>query len=84
MSTSIFSGIATATLQGWLTDAQNALQQLELGKQVVRIHSADGKAVAFTAGDVDKLKAHIRALQSAIAINSGSSALPYSVATWTR
>ena len=84
MSTSIFSGISTATLQGWLTDAQNALQQLALGKQVVRIQSADGKAVAFTAGDTDKLRAHIRALQSAIAINSGSSALPYSVATWTR
>ena len=84
MSTSIFSGIATVVLQGWLTDSQNALQQLALGKQVVRIQSADGKAVAFTAGDADKLKAHIRSLQSAIAINSGSSGLTYSVATWTR
>jgi len=84
MSTSIFSGISQATLQGWLTDAQNALQQLALGKQVVRIQTADGKAVSFTSGDVDQLKAHIRALQTAIAIGSGSSALPYSVATWTR
>ena len=84
MSTSIFSGISTATLQGWLTDAQNALQQLALGKQVVRVATSDGKSISFTAGDVDKLKQHIRTLQSAIAINDGSSSLPYSVATWTR
>ena len=79
-----FTGIATATLRTWLADGQAAMQALALGKQVVRIQSADGKAVAFTAGDVDKLKAHIRSLQSAIAINSGSSGLSYSVATWTR
>ena len=84
MSTSIFSGIPTATLQTWLTDSQNALQKLATGAQVVRIATSDGKSVAFTAGDTDKLKQHIRALQAAIAINSGASALPYSVATWTR
>jgi hypothetical protein len=84
MSTSIFSGISTATLQGWLTDSQNALQQLALGKQTVAVGTADGKMIRFTPGDVDKLRAHIRALQSAIAINSGASGLPYSVATWTR
>ena len=84
MSNSIFSGVPTATLQGWLTDSQNALHQLALGKQVVRVATSDGKSVAFTAGDVDKLRQHIRALQSAIAINNGASALSYSVATWTR
>jgi uncharacterized 2Fe-2S/4Fe-4S cluster protein (DUF4445 family) len=83
MSTSIFSGISTTVLQGWLTDSQNALQQLALGKQVVRVQTGE-KGITFTSADVDKLKAHIRALQSAIAINSGSSGLPYSVATWTR
>jgi hypothetical protein len=83
MSTSIFSGISTATLQGWLTDAQNALQQLALGKQVVRIQTGE-KSLSFTASDTEKLRQHIRTLQNAIAINDGSSSLPYSVATWTR
>jgi hypothetical protein len=85
MSNSIFSGVPTATLQTWLTDSQNALHQLALGKQVVRVATSDGKSVAFTAGDVDKLKQHIRALQAAISIASGqSSGQPYSVAVWTR
>jgi len=80
-----FSGIATATLQTWLTDAQTAMQSLALGKQTVSISTADGKRISFTAADLDKLRRYIYRLQTAIAIATGeTTGLPYSVATWTR
>lgn len=79
-----FSGIATATLQTWLTDAQTAMQSLALGKQVVRIQTGE-KSISFTQADLDKLRSYIYRLQSAIAIaTGGTTSLPYSVATWTR
>jgi hypothetical protein len=80
-----FFGVPTATLRTWLTDGQAAMQSLALGKQVVRIQTADGKTVAFTAADLDKLRSYLRRLQLAIAIADGTSTgQPYSVATWTR
>jgi hypothetical protein len=79
-----FSGIATATLQTWLTDAQTAMQSLALGKQVVRIQTGE-KSISFTQADLDKLRRYIYRLQTAIAIATGeTTSLPYSVATWTR
>ena len=79
-----FSGIATATLQTWLTDAQTAMQSLALGKQVVRIQTGE-KSISFTQADLDKLRRYIYRLQTAIAIATGATTdQPYSVATWTR
>lgn len=80
-----FTGVATVTLQTWLTAAQTALQSLSIGAQVVSVSTADGKRVSFTAADSDKLRRYILRLQQAIAIAQGTtSSLPYSVATWTR
>jgi hypothetical protein len=79
-----FSGIATATLQSWLSDAQTAMQQLALGKQVVRIQTGE-KSLSFTQADLDKLRRYIYRLQTAISIATGATTgQPYSVAVWTR
>jgi hypothetical protein len=81
---SIYAGIATATLQTWLAEAQTAFHALSIGKQTVSLSIGD-KRVAFTAAEVPKLRAYISQLQTAIAINQGTSTgKPYSVATWTR
>ena len=79
-----FSGIATATLQGWLSEAQTAMQQLAIGKQVVRLQTGE-KSLSFTAADIDKLRKYILRLQTAISIATGATTgQPYSVAVWTR
>jgi len=84
MSTSIFSGIATATLQTWLTDAQTALHEVSIGKRTVTLALGD-KRVSFSPADVRALRAHIAQIQTAIAIATGNpTGSPVSVATWTR
>jgi hypothetical protein len=80
----VYAGIATTTLQTWLTEAQSAYHALSIGKQTVSLSIGD-KRVAFTAAEVPQLRNHINQLQTAIAINQGTSTgKPYSVATWTR
>jgi hypothetical protein len=80
-----FSGIATATLRTWLTDAQTAMQSLALGKQTVAIATADGKSIRFTAAELPQLRSYIVRLQRAIAIADGTTTgNPWAVATWTR
>lgn len=83
---SIYAGVATATLQSWLTEAQTAFHELVVLKRTVNVAIGDKRvAFAFSASGVADLKAHIRGLQTAIAIAQGSSTgSPYSVATWNR
>ena len=80
-----FSGIATATLQSWLSEAQTAMHDLAIGKKTVSIATADGKRISFTPSELPELRKYILRLQAAISIASGqSSGQPYSVAVWTR
>jgi hypothetical protein len=79
-----FTGIATSTLQSWLTAAQSAMQELAIGKKVVRLQTGE-KMINFTAAELPQLRSYILRLQKAIAIAEGTvSSQPYSVATWTR
>lgn len=81
---SIYDGISGATLATWLAEAQTALHALATGQQTVSVGMGD-KKVTYTPADVDKLKRHIRELQTAIAVLAGTSTpTPYAVATWTR
>lgn len=81
---SIFAGIPVATLNTWLTDAQNALQKLATGAQTVSLSYSD-KRIAFTPAEMKQLKSHIYSLQVAIAVAQGNTKpKAYSVATWTR
>lgn len=83
---SIYAGVATATLQTWLTEAQTALHELLVLKRAVNVAIGDKRvSFAFSASGVADLKAHIRGLQVAISIAQGTSTgSPYSVATWNR
>ena len=80
----VYAGISLATLNTWLTEAQSAYHALSIGKQTVSLSIGD-KRVAFTAAEVTQLRNYINQLQTAIAINTGTSTgKPYSSATWTR
>ena len=80
-----FTGVSSATLSLWLTEAQTALHSLAIGAKVVTIASADGKRISFTPADTKELRTYITRLQRALAIQSGSgSPLGISVATWVR
>jgi len=80
----VYAGISLATLNTWLTEAQSAYHALSIGKQTVSLSIGD-KRVAFTAAEVPQLRNYINQLQTAIAINTGTSTgKPYSSATWTR
>jgi len=81
-----FSGIPSATLSLWLTEAQAALHDLSVGKKVVTIASADGKRISFTPAEVASLRSYVARLQKAISIASGNTSNSglYSVATWVR
>ena len=82
-----FSGIPSATLSIWLTEAQTALHDLSVGKKVVTIASVDGKRISFTPAEVDSLRSYCLRLQRAISVatgNTSNSGKPYSVATWVR
>ena len=82
-----FTGVSSATLSLWLTEAQTALHDLSVGKKVVTIASADGKRISFTPSETKELRSYILRLQRAISIatgNTSNSGLPYSEATWTR
>lgn len=83
---SIYAGASVATLQSWLTEAQTALHELVVLKRTVNVSIGDKRvAFAFSASGVADLKAHIRGLQTAIAIAQGAATgSPYSVATWNR
>jgi len=79
-----FTGVALATLNTRLTEAQTALHDLTVGKKVVKIGAGD-KQLSFTQADIRQLRSYVGRLQLEIAIRAGqTTAQPYSVATWTR
>ena len=73
----ILSGQSPATLQLWLTQAQNAYQLLITGGKPVSV-SYDGKAVTYTAANQTDLVQWIGLLQRQLGVNRGRRALrPY-------
>jgi hypothetical protein len=73
-----FVGQTTATLQAWLTDAQNALQQLALGSKAVSLSyntGAGGKSVTYQATDMGMLQQRIDALAYALGLAPRRSAM---------
>ena len=81
---SLFTGVSTATLTVWLSEAQTALHEVSIGKRTVTLALGD-KRVSFSPADVRALRAHIAQIQTAIAIATGNTTgSPVSVATWTR
>lgn len=80
----LFTGVSTATLTTWLSEAQTALHEVSIGKRTVTLALGD-KRVSFSPADVRALRAHISQIQTAIAIATGNTTgSPVSVATWTR
>lgn len=67
-----FVGQPTATLQGWLTDAQIALQQLSLGTKAVSLSydtGAGSKSVTYQAAEMAVLQQRIDALAYALGLS---------------
>lgn len=65
----VFAGIPAATLQQWLTEAQQALHELKMGKKTVSLSysSGDGmKSASFSRTSVQQLTDHINELQRAL------------------
>jgi hypothetical protein len=74
---SIFAGVASATLQMWLTSAQQAYVDLMMGGKPVTV-SYDGKSVTYTAADKASLEAFITVLQRQLGIGGPRRAIvPY-------
>lgn len=68
-----------ATLQGWLDDCYQALQDLSTGVKVVSASSAAGKSVSYTAANVGLLRARIRELERLLGIASPARAATFQV-----
>jgi hypothetical protein len=60
-----------STLQGWLTDAEAALHQLNIGAQVVEVEHGDMKTM-FTKADQASLRRYIDDLKAQIAAAGGT------------
>lgn len=52
-----------------LAEAKDALHQLQLGKQVVKVevHGAPGRSVTYTPANIDQLKRYIATLEAEVA-----------------
>ncbi|HLH95025.1 MAG TPA: gpW family head-tail joining protein [Xanthobacteraceae bacterium] len=73
----ILSGVAIATLQQWLSEAQMAYQQLVTGGKPVTV-SYEGKSVTYTPAEKAGLVQWIGLLQRQLGINRGRRAIrPY-------
>lgn len=62
---------ALATLQGWLTDAEAALHQLNIGAQEMQIDHGDMR-VAYTKANVGDLRRYIDDLKAQIVTAGGT------------
>ena len=72
-------GVDTVTLQLWLTQAQQALQQIMVGglAQTVTYGQGDGqKSVTYARGNQGQLLAWIQQLQQALGLSCGRQAIP--------
>jgi hypothetical protein len=60
-----------ATLQGWLTDAEAALHQLNIGAQEMQVDHGDMR-VAYTKANVGDLRRYVDDLKAQIISAGGS------------
>lgn len=73
----ILAGVAPATLQQWLADAQAALQSLMTGRREVTV-SYDGKSVTYSNASKGDLQMWIMQLQRQLGVGGRRRALrPY-------
>ena len=65
-----FVGVPVATLQTWLLDAQTALQQVSLGKNVQSVSYSQGGAqsVSYTPADAGMLQQRVMQLSAALGL----------------
>lgn len=66
-----FIGVSTDTLQAWLTQCQQALQDLTVGGKPESVSYAQGdgsKAVTYTRADISQLEQRIRNLGRALGL----------------
>lgn len=76
-NTSLLAGVSRDTLQLWLTQAQTALMQINMGQKVVTV-GYDGKNVSYTKTDLAKLENWIVQLQRQLGMRITRRALrPY-------
>ena len=61
-----------ATLNTWLTQAEEARQRLIIGELEVMVHVEGTVSTTFAQVNLDKLNAYISDLQSKIAVLSGT------------
>lgn len=56
-----------------LAEAREALHQLQLGKQVVKVevHGAPGRSVTYTPANIEQLKRYIAALEAECGTSAG-------------
>lgn len=59
-----------ATLQGWKTEAETALHELQMGQKVYEVWR-DGRRVIYTQANVGSLEAYIAKLERQIAALGG-------------
>lgn len=68
-----YIGVPTATLQAWLTAAQQALQDLTAGGKAYSVSYSQGdgsKAVTYTQADIAALRMRIRGLTAALGLTN--------------
>lgn len=66
-----FIGVSEATLQGWLSDLQQALQDLTIGGKPQTLSYAQGdgqKAVTYTPADQARIEQRIRSIAAALGL----------------
>jgi len=64
-------GVPTATLQQWLTDAQQAMHDLMTGSKVVQVNYMQGdgqKMVTYKHADIGMLRGYIQELKTQLGI----------------
>ena len=67
-------GVPTATLQQWLSDAQQAMHDLACGSKVVQVQYGQGdgnRMVTYKVGDMAMLRGYIQELKAQLGITCG-------------
>jgi hypothetical protein len=73
-SRTVLAGQPAATLQAWLTSAQQAYAALMIGQSEITV-GYDGKTVTYVQADVARLEGFITLLQRQLGVNAGRRAL---------
>ena len=66
--------MSTMTTEDKLTEAQNALHQLIMGRSVAKVTLPSGQEVSYTQTNIEDLRAYISELERELAIENGQAA----------